>query len=135
MRWNLVPKDLHKSLSVAKQMDRRRHLRLLVDVAAELIEPKSKRRVTGIATNIGAGGCYIRASDTFLANTRVELWLKFDGDTFRCRAIVTHTMTCTGIGMGVAFAEANLFDWLAHLSAASSAEPNETIPDEPPPIQ
>jgi PilZ domain len=134
LQWNLIPKDLHNSLIAGQRIDRRRHLRLLVDVPAELTNQKSKRRVTGIATNIGAGGCYIQASDTFRAGTRADLLLKFDGKTFHCRAIVTHAMTCTGIGMGVAFAEANLFDWLAQLSAASSGGPRaETLRDKPPP--
>ena len=122
MQWNLVPKNLHNTLLATARVERRRHLRLLIDVPAELTEGRSKRRVTGMATNIGAGGCYIQASDTFRPGTRVDLLLKFDVGVFYCRAVVTYTSTCTGIGMGVAFAETNLFDWLAHLSAESSPE-------------
>jgi hypothetical protein len=99
----------HRSLrGSAETADRREHPRLRVELPVELIDRRSKKRVTGTALNISAGGCYVEAFDTFPHGTEVELRLTFPARVFRCQAHVTYALLH---GMGLAFEKANLLDW------------------------
>src|SRR5262245_20409297 len=99
----------HQSLAgSAEAVDRRQHPRLRVELPVELTDPRSNKRVTGTATNISAGGCYVETSDTFPCGTAVELLLIFPARVFRCDAYVTYALL---YGMGVAFIEINLLEW------------------------
>jgi hypothetical protein len=112
----------------AEQIERRRHARYPVSINAELIEYKSRARVTGRATDLGAGGCYIDALNTFPGGTYVEVFLHCEGQTFHCHALVTYAVTCSGVGMGLAFTrtatdqEISLLDWIKQLGGETSPE-------------
>src|SRR4051812_41386681 len=95
------------------EIDRRLHSRFPCDVPVELFDRQLKKRVKGTAKNVGLGGCYVESANTLAAGTLVEFAMVFEGYVFRCEARVTYSSTCTGVGMGVAFMENNLPDWLA----------------------
>jgi hypothetical protein len=107
----------------AGQIERRRHVRFPVAVNAELIDRRSETRLTGLVTDLGAGGCYIDAPKTFSAGTQVEVFLRCEGRMFHCDAVVTYASTVTGVGMGVAFTQTapdqktSLLDWVRELGA------------------
>src|SRR5262249_39643156 len=88
--------------------DRRQHPRLCVSLPVELKDLKSSKRVTGIATNISAGGGYVEGFETLLTGTQIEILLMFPEREFRCNAYITYVSTN---GMGIAFNGANLLDW------------------------
>jgi hypothetical protein len=98
-----------------KEIERRRRSRFPVNLPAELVNRESKKMVTGMAKNIGIGGCYIDTPDTFPAGTLVDFSLKSEHHTFRTRARVTYFSTFKGLGMGVAFTETDLPDWLERM--------------------
>jgi len=111
------------------QLERRRHTRFPASVSAEVIDTKSRARVTGRATDLGAGGCYMDTLNTFPGGTQVEVFLRCEGRTFHCHAIVTYTVSRGGVGMGLAFTEtapdqeASLLDWVKQLGGEPSVEP------------
>jgi hypothetical protein len=98
-----------------EEIERRLHSRFPINVPVQLVSRQSKKIVAGIAKNIGVGGCYVDTSETFPAGTLVEFSLKCGDNIFRTRARVTYSLTCTGIGMGVAFTENDLPDWLTRM--------------------
>lgn len=114
--------------TTAKEIEKRRHTRFPVSVDAELIEYKSRARVTGRATDLGAGGCYIDTLNTLPKGSQVEVLLHCEGRTFRCHALVTYVVNRGGVGMGLAFTgtasdqEASLLDWLTGLGGSPPVE-------------
>jgi len=112
----------------AEQIEKRRHARYPVSVSAEVIEAKTRARVTGRATDLGVGGCYVDTLNTFAEGTQVEVLLHWEGRTLHCRALVTYAVTGRSIGMGLAFTgtatgqEATLLDWMSGLGGDPLAE-------------
>ena len=103
------------------RFERRRHVRFPIAVRAELIERKFRTAVFGLATDIGAGGCYIEASNTFSEGKQVEVFLRCEGRNFHCHALVAYGVTQRGVGMGLAFTDiapdqqVSLLDWVKQL--------------------
>lgn len=112
----------------AEQIEKRRHTRYPVSVSAEVIETKTRARVTGRATDLGVGGCYVDTLNTFAEGTQVEVLLHWEGRTLHCRALVSYAVTGRSIGMGLAFTEtatgqeATLLDWMSGLGGDPLAE-------------
>jgi hypothetical protein len=115
--------------ATAEQPEKRRHTRFPVSVSAEVIEAKTRARVTGRATDLGVGGCYIDTLSTFSEGTQVEVLLRSQGRTFHCHALVTYAVTQSAVGMGLAFTEAaadeefTLLDWISSLGVDAPAAP------------
>lgn len=113
----------------AEQLEKRRHTRFAVSVSAEIIETKTRARVTGRATDLGVGGCYIDTLSTFSAGTQVEVFLRCEGRTFHCHALVTYAVTQSAVGMGLAFTETaadqdvTLLDWVSSLGGDPPVRP------------
>lgn len=121
----------------AEQVEKRRHTRFPVSVSAEVIEPKTRARVTGRATDLGIGGCYIDTLSTFSEGTQVEVLLHWEGRTLHCRALVTYAVSGRSIGMGLAFTEtvagqeATLLDWMTGLGGPPVVSPDQAGPENP----
>lgn len=120
----------------AEQLEKRRHTRFPVSVSAEIIEIKTRASVTGRATDLGVGGCYVDTLSTFSEGTQVEVLLRREGRTLHCRALVTHAVTGRSIGMGLAFTEiapnqeATLLDWVGALGGEPLRESKDQAEPE-----
>jgi hypothetical protein len=133
----------HGLQATAEQIEKRRHTRFPVSVSAEVIETKTRARVTGRASDLGVGGCYIDTLSTFAEGTQVEVLLHWEGRTLHCHALVTYAVTGRSIGMGLAFTgtamgqESTLLDWMRGLGgdpragSQEKAEPETTAEPEP----
>lgn len=109
--------------AITEEVDKRRHPRIPVSVAAEVIEAKTRVRVAGRATDLGVGGCYVDALNTFPEGSAVEVLLSWRRRTLQLQALVSYAVTgrSIGTGMGLAFTGISadqgvtLLDWLASL--------------------
>jgi hypothetical protein len=122
--------------AIEETVEKRRHARIAVSVSAEIVEPKTHARVTGRATDLGVGGCYIDTLSTFSEGTEVEVLLHAEGRTLHCRALVTYVASGAGLGMGLAFTEAvtgqqaTLLDWMSGLGGLAPVElPEKAAPE------
>jgi hypothetical protein len=121
-----------------EQLERRRHSRFPLSVDAELIERQSGARLSGRATDLGAGGCYIDSLSTFPSGTQVDVLLHSEGRTFHCRGFVSHTDTSPSIGVGLAFTETapdqkgSLLDWVRELGATVPSRAGALLPADTP---
>ena len=110
----------------ANQLERRSNTRFPVSISAEVVELKSRARVTGRATDLGVGGCYVDTLTPFPEGTRVDVCFHSRERTFRCLACVTFAVI--GGGMGLAFTEAapdqkaSLLDWVSELGGEPEAK-------------
>ena len=66
---------------------------------AEVIEPVSRRRVTGWTSLISDGGCHVRAADGMAAGTIVKLRIEQAGRIFETWARVAQTVPEEGMGL------------------------------------
>lgn len=105
---------------MADNADRRERQRYAVSAAAEALEPRSNMRLTGRATDLGMGGCYVDTISPFAVGTAIRVRLFSERHCFQTRAMVTYALP--GMGMGLAFSEispdqsASLRHWVAELS-------------------
>ena len=105
---------------MADKTDRRERPRYPVSAAAEAVEPQSNMRLTGRATDLGMGGCYVDTISPFAVGTAIRVRLFSERHCFQTRAMVTYALP--GMGMGLAFSEispdqsASLRHWVAELS-------------------
>ncbi len=83
--------------------DLRGHTRYPVSASAEVVEPRTHTRVTGRATDLSAGGCYVDTISPLAVGTSVHIRVSAARHCFQTRAIVTYTLT--GMGMGLGFRE------------------------------
>jgi len=109
-----------------QQVERRSHTRFPVSISAEVTELKTRAGITGRATDLGVGGCYVDTMNPFPEGTQVGVCFHSCEQTFRCRACVTHALI--GRGMGLAFTEAapdqkaSLLDWVSELGGEPEAK-------------
>ena len=66
---------------------------------AEILEPVSRRRVTGWTSTISDAGCLVRAADAMDAGTIVQLRIQQQGITFETWARVASTLPEEGMGL------------------------------------
>ena len=105
---------------MADKTDRRERPRYPVSAAAEAVEPQSNMRLTGRATDLGMGGCYVDTISPFAVGTAIRVRLFSERHCFQTRAMVAYALP--GMGMGLAFSETNadqsasLRHWVAELS-------------------
>jgi hypothetical protein len=110
--------QLDRSLqtTTTERFERRLHTRFPISATAVLTKPKvGAQMIGGLATDFGAGGCYIARSNTLSKGTRVEVFLCCERQTLHRHALVAYVVTGTGIGMGLAFTEAVPDDWVRRL--------------------
>ena len=74
-----------------------------MSAAAEILEPRTNTRVTGRATDLGVGGCYVDTMSPFPVNTSVRIRLVSERYSVQGRATVSYSLT--SMGMGLAFTE------------------------------
>lgn len=73
--------------------------RYAITALAELTEPVSKRRVTGWTSLISDNGCHVRAADTLVPGTIVQLRIERDGKTFETWARIADAVAQEGMGL------------------------------------
>lgn len=103
----------------AESTERRKSPRFAMSASAEMLELRTRTRLIGRASDLGAGGCYIDTVTPFPVGTSLVLNLKSEGHNIHAMANVTYAHS--GMGMGLAFAEmtptqrGNLAAWLREL--------------------
>ncbi|MBZ5659362.1 MAG: PilZ domain-containing protein [Acidobacteriia bacterium] len=112
--------------------ERRIAQRFPCTAAAEVIDLKSKARVTGRSTDLGLGGCYVDTLAPFAVGATVQIRLERDKREMEATGVVTYALV--SMGMGLSFTEikpehqAVLKAWIAELSGEKPA----IIEDAPP---
>lgn len=96
--------------------DRRKSARFAVSASADMLELRTRTRLSGRASDLGEGGCYVDTVTPFPAGTTVVLNLTSEHHKVHAMANVVYAHS--GKGMGLAFAEmtptqrGNLTAWL-----------------------
>lgn len=107
-------------------VDRRIHPRYFLTADAEVVEPRTRTRFTGRATDISVGGCYLDTLSPLPVGTAIYIRLTRGDETFQSKASITYFLT--GMGLGLSFMEtladqsAILSRWIAHLSGQPIAD-------------
>jgi PilZ domain-containing protein len=70
-----------------------------ITALAEILEPVSRRRVTGWTSAISDTGCHVRAADALAAGTIVQLRIEQKGNTFETWARVASALPEEGMGL------------------------------------
>ena len=124
--------------------ERRKDVRFSVSASAEVLELSTRTRLTGRASDLGPGGCYIDTVSPFPVGSSLMLTLTSAHHNVHVKANVVYSRT--GMGMGLAFTEMtakqkeNLTAWLRELNGEApqspASEPNmpyiqEAIIEEP----
>jgi hypothetical protein len=73
--------------------------RYSITALAELVEPVSRKRVTGWTSAISDTGCHVRAGDALAAGTIVQLRIQQEGRTFETWARVADAVPEEGMGL------------------------------------
>jgi PilZ domain len=113
--------------------ERRASVRYAVSAFAEVIEPETRTRLRGRATDLGQGGCYVDAISPFPVGTTVQIRLTSGRRTFQSQACVIYAIS--GMGMGMAFTEMPpdqatvLRTWVGELSG--EMEPQTELESKP----
>ena len=91
-----------------------------MSASADMLEVRTRTRLSGRASDLGAGGCYVDTVSPFPVGTSLVLNLKSENHNFHAMANVVYAHT--SMGMGLAFAEmtptqrGNLTSWLGELN-------------------
>jgi PilZ domain len=124
--------------------ERRKDARFSISASAEVLELSTRTRLTGRASDLGPGGCYIDTVSPFPIGASLMLTLTCENQNVHVKANVVYSRT--GMGMGLAFTEMtakqkeNLTAWLRELNGEApqspASEPNmpyvqEAIIEEP----
>jgi hypothetical protein len=114
----------------AEHDERRRTLRFPVSATAEMQELRSRTRLSGRASDLGIGGCYIDTMSPFPVGSSLLISLTSEHHSVRAKADVTYALA--GMGMGLMFTEigadqkAKLSAWLRELNG----EPPEPVTEQ-----
>jgi hypothetical protein len=96
--------------------------------AAEIVDLRSRTRVTGRSSDLGLGGCYIDILSPLAVGTAVRVRLEREQRVFEAMATVTYSQV--SMGMGLTFTEvkpehlAVLQAWVAGLCGEELPEPD-----------
>jgi PilZ domain-containing protein len=113
----------------AKIDERRKSARFPISATAEMQELRTRTRLTGRASDLGVGGCYIDTMSPFPVSAPLLISLKSESHSFLAKAKVTYAVS--GMGMGLAFTEMaadqkeKLSAWLRELSGEVPEPPTE----------
>ena len=119
----------------AQSGERRKGVRFAVSASADMLELRTHTRLSGRASDLGAGGCYIDTVTPFPVGTSLTLTLTSEQHNVHATANVVYAHP--GMGMGLAFAEmtptqkANLSSWLRELGGEPpKAETPSEVPSQ-----
>jgi hypothetical protein len=70
-----------------------------ITALAEIVEPVSRRKVTGWTSAISDAGCHVRAADALATGTIVQLRIERKGITFETWARVASALPEDGMGL------------------------------------
>jgi hypothetical protein len=102
--------------------------RYSITALAEVIEPVSKRRISGWTSAISDKGCHVRASDPLAAGTIVQLCIEQDGRRLERWARVANAVPPEGMGLAffdTAESERSLLKtWLERAGTAADRKQN-----------
>ena len=120
----VAEKTLERARSEGGGAEKRRDVRYPVSAAAEIVEARSRTRLSARAADISLSGCYLDAINLFPVGAAVGLRLTNEARTFECEARVTYSLP--GMGMGLTFTKistsqaAVLRTWIAELAGNGS---------------
>jgi len=124
----VAEKTVERARAESSGAEKRKATRYPVSAAAEIVETRSRTRLSARAADISLSGCYLDAINLFPVGSAVGLRLTNEARTFECEARVTYSLP--GMGMGLAFTRmspgqaAVLRDWIAELAGhAGDADP------------
>jgi hypothetical protein len=112
--------------------ERRSHRRHPSSITTEVIEPRSRIRLTGRATDLSNGGCYVDTMSPFPVRTAVLIRLTSEGRSVQGKAQVVYENA--GMGMGLAFVDlgpeqaACVQEWVRELSGEAPLENTSETP-------
>jgi hypothetical protein len=104
----------------AERDERRKSERFAISATAEVQELRTRTRLSGRASDLGIGGCYIDTVSPFPVGTSLTIKLVSGNRSVAAKAAVVSAPA--GMGMGLAFTEIsadqkeNLSAWLRELS-------------------
>jgi PilZ domain len=107
--------------------ERRKDARFSISASAEVLELSTRTRLTGRASDLGPGGCYIDTVSPFPLGASLMLTLTCENQNVHVKANVVYSRT--GMGMGLAFTEMtakqkeNLTAWLRELNGEAPQSP------------
>lgn len=102
------------------EVERRRAKRYPITAGAQIVDLRTMARVTGRASDLGLGGCYIDVMSPLPIGTKVRVTLERNQKEFAADAVVTYSLL--SMGMGLSFTQINPADesllhaWIAELS-------------------
>jgi PilZ domain len=112
-----------------KPDERRQSVRFPISASAEMQELRTRTRLTGRASDLGVGGCYIDTISPFPVGSPLLISLTSESHSFLAKANVTYALT--GMGMGLMFTEIGadqkkqLSAWLRELNGEVPEPPTE----------
>jgi hypothetical protein len=119
--------------------DRRKSVRFAVSASADMVELRTRTRLSGRASDLGAGGCYVDTMTPFPVGTSLVVNLTSEKRNVHAMANVVYAHI--GMGMGLAFAEmtptqrGNLTCWLQELGGNTPKEQTTASGTDSPPTQ
>jgi PilZ domain len=132
----LWPGPAPKEASNEPVPERRTAQRFPFTAAAEVLDLRSKARVTGRSSDLGLGGCYIDTLAPLAVGAAVRIRLERGLLYFEAEGTVTYALVSMGMGLSFRSFEpkdhAVLKQWIAELSGeeATTAEPASQTPEE-----
>jgi len=116
--------------------ERRAAQRFPFTASAEVIDLRSKARVTGRSSDLGLGGCYIDTLAPLAVGAAVRVRLERGLLSFEAEGTVTYALVSMGMGLSFSYFEPKDHDvlekWIAELSGeeAPTAEPSSQTPEQ-----
>lgn len=113
-------------LAIAKN-ERRRNLRFPLVAIVEVVDIKSKAKISGRINDLGLGGCYVDTLSPFPVDASVRVVIKRDAQSFAAEGKVVYSQN--GMGMGIGFTSATRGDvrlfqqWILELSGKGTMQP------------
>jgi hypothetical protein len=112
--------------AAVETLDLRKTVRFAVSATAEVVDLRTRARISGRATDLGISGCYVDAMSPFPVGSAVAVRLASEGNSFYAKAKVVYASA--GMGMGLFFTEMSadqndtLRRWITALSGNSMTE-------------
>jgi hypothetical protein len=119
---NSLEKPIAGSSSVAPD-ERRVHPRYSLSADAEIVESKSRTKMSARVSDLSRSGCYVEMMSPFPLGSQLKMRIMKNKTPFLAQATVAYATE--GMGMGVKFKELEpeqiliLEKWLSELSGAS----------------
>jgi hypothetical protein len=127
-KCEVQPCDIQRKTDRRNDENRRQHVRYFITAEAEIVDQRSRVRISGRASDLSGGGCYVDSVSCLPVGSAVYMRLSRSGAAaFQCKAMITYSLP--SMGMGMKFTDvaedqtAILSKWIAELSGESVAEP------------